>query len=84
MLDQSYEVYNQQTELVSTATTKSKENMEWFKDLQSKIRTHEHDKQMNGEREFFLTYSHSREFYIGEDSLIHLDREKLEYPESFI
>lgn len=84
MLDQSYEVYNQQTELVSTATPKSKENMKWFKELQSKIRTHEHNKQMSGEREYFLTYSHSREFYIGEDNLIHLDRDLLEYPESFI
>jgi len=84
MLDQSYEVYTQQTELVSSATPESKENMKWFKELQSKIRTHEHDKQMNGDREDFLTYSHAREFYIGEDNLIHLDQELLEYPEAFI
>lgn len=84
MLDQSYEVYTQQTELITPSTISSKENMKWFKELNQKLRTHEHEKEMAGDRKDFLGYSYSRECFIGEDNLIHLDRESLLYPESFI
>lgn len=84
MLDQSYEVYTRQTELVSKATQESKDNIIWFKEMNKKIRVHEHQKEIDGKRKGFLEYSYSRECFIGEDNLIHLDKSLLLYPESFI
>lgn len=85
MLDSTYEVYTRQTELVKKATPEMRENVQWFKSLLSQIRTHEHDKEMAGERDSYLNYSLAPEFYIdSEDYSIKLNESMLEYPEAFI
>ena len=84
MLDKSYEVYVQQTQLVSNTNKSRKENMRWFKSLLEKIRTHEHQMEMDGKRKAYREYCQAPEFFIGGDNLLVLDRTMLEYPELFI
>jgi hypothetical protein len=81
MLDSSYEVYDKQIELVEPSTPETLENVYWFLDLNNKIKetTPRDDK-----KKWDLPWQYSPECYIGEDDFIHLDKDKLKYPEKFI
>jgi len=82
-LDTSYEVYEQQTELIKNASLEDGEKVEEFLILNNKIR--EYERNFLKSEEFVYVPSHyAPEFFIDENYVIQLNKNLLQYPEAFI
>lgn len=84
MLDTSYEVYEEQIKLIEKTNDTRIENVSWFLDLNSQIRSHEHLKLKSNGIQEHTGYSYAPEFFFNNDNFIELDKDKLQYPEAFI
>jgi len=84
MIDSSYEIYNQQVQLVQKTDETRKENVKWFKNLLSELRIYEHEQEMKGIEEQYTPYAYAPEFFIDENYFFQLDDKKLRFPEFFI
>lgn len=84
MLDTSYEVYEQQIKLIEKTNDMRTENINWFLDLNSQIRSHEHLKLMSMGIMEHTGYNYAPEFFFNDTTFIELDKDKLQYPEAFI
>ena len=85
-IDFSYEVYIQQTEFISHGTKEIIKNIEYNHKLNEMIREHEQRLVLNSNDTCRNTtpYHYAPEFYFDDDTMLHLDRDLLEYPEIFI
>jgi len=79
MLDSSYEVYSRQLDLVIEATDESKKNVEYFLELNNKIKEKSFEK-----TKYDLPWQYTKTFYLNDDFKLVLDKNKLEFPEDLI
>jgi len=92
VLDTSYEVYNQQIDLVEEATENRRRNVAKFIKLNDAIRTYEADminlfnsnKKNPDEKRRYTSFNYAPEFYIDDCFKICLNSDIFQYPELVI
>ncbi len=83
-LDTSYEIYARQVDLVEETTSERTKMVEEFLKLNQTIRGKEQEVKLKKGDKTITPYHYAPEFYFDENMDIQLDKDLLEYPESFV